>query len=399
MHGVKPEPPDMHTETGLLGSNQSGMRRQNERLVLSLIRKHGALPKAEIARMTGLSAQTITVIIRELERDGLLERGEKLRGKIGQPSVPMQLVADGALFFGLKVGRRSADLILVNFKGEIKARVHTTYQFPKPQDTLAFVRTSLAQIEKDLDPAARQRIAGLGIAMPFFIWNWATEIGVDEAEMEAWKNVDLRAEVAAMVEYPVYLGNDATSACGAELMFGAGGGPADFLYVFVGYFIGGGIVLNGSLYTGPTGNAGALGPLPVAKPAYPGQQLVDVASLIGLEKRMVEAGGTANMIWENPNTWDIPDEHIDAWFSEVAPELAHAAVCALSFIDFSAVIIDGWFPERVRTKLVERVEDAFGRMNLSGLNRPEFRAGTVGPEARSLGAASLPLSKRFMHQN
>ena len=71
------------------GSNQSGMRARNERLVLSILRRQGALPKAEIARKTGLSAQTVSVIMRALEQDGLLEKGEKQRGKVGQPSIPM----------------------------------------------------------------------------------------------------------------------------------------------------------------------------------------------------------------------------------------------------------------------------------------------------------------------
>ena len=56
------------------GTNQSGMRAHNERLVLSLVRQHGALAKSDIARMTGLSAQTVSVIMRALEQDGLLSR-------------------------------------------------------------------------------------------------------------------------------------------------------------------------------------------------------------------------------------------------------------------------------------------------------------------------------------
>ena len=62
-------------DTSRRGSNQSGMRAYNERLVLSLIRQTGALAKAEIARRTGLSAQTVSVIMRALEADGLLLRG------------------------------------------------------------------------------------------------------------------------------------------------------------------------------------------------------------------------------------------------------------------------------------------------------------------------------------
>ena len=92
------------------GSNQTGMRAHNERLVLSLIRKHGPMAKAAIARITGLSAQTVSVIMRALEADGLLVKGEPVRGKVGQPSVPMGLRAEGAYFLGLKVGRRSVEL-------------------------------------------------------------------------------------------------------------------------------------------------------------------------------------------------------------------------------------------------------------------------------------------------
>ena len=82
---------DQETVTGIRGSNQSGMRAHNERLVLSILRRLGPMAKADIARMTGLSAQTVSVIMRALETDGLLAKGEPVRGRVGQPSVPMGL--------------------------------------------------------------------------------------------------------------------------------------------------------------------------------------------------------------------------------------------------------------------------------------------------------------------
>ena len=44
-------------------------------------------------------------------------RGEPIRGRVGQPSVPLSINPEGAFFLGLKVGRRSADLVLVDFLG------------------------------------------------------------------------------------------------------------------------------------------------------------------------------------------------------------------------------------------------------------------------------------------
>ena len=83
------------------GTNQTGVRLYNERLVLSLVRRHGSLPKADIARRTGLSPQTISTIANSLEADGILQRQNPLRGKVGQPLVPYALNPRGAFFLGL----------------------------------------------------------------------------------------------------------------------------------------------------------------------------------------------------------------------------------------------------------------------------------------------------------
>lgn len=379
--------------TGWLGSNQTVMRARNERLVLSILRRQGPLPKAEIARTTGLSAQTVSVIMRALEKDGLLERGEKLRGKVGQPSVPMRLVPDGALFLGLKVGRRSAELVLVNFVGDILARQAVTYRFPTPEGTLDFLREAYARITGGLSTERRARIAGLGISIPFHLWEWASVIGVDESEMAAWRDCDLRADTQAMFDIPVYLGNDGTCACGAELVFGQGDTPPDFLYIYVGYFIGGGVVLNGSLYTGSANNAGAIGPFPVGGA---GRQLVDVASLVGLERRLLAAGGDAQAMWENPEAWEVDQRIIEDWMNEAAPAVSLTILAAISVIDFSAILIDGAMPAVHRADFVDRVRAALEESNLSGLRKPQVQAGRVGADARQLGAASIPLASRFM---
>ena len=120
------------------------MRAHNERLVLSLVRQHGALSKSDIARVTGLSNQTVSVIMRSLENEGLLLRGEPVRGRIGQPSVPMSLAADGAFFLGLKIGRRSADLMLVDFLGTVRATRRQVYRYPTPTNVTAFVSAAIA---------------------------------------------------------------------------------------------------------------------------------------------------------------------------------------------------------------------------------------------------------------
>ena len=93
------------------GDNQSGLRDRNARLVLSVIRRHGALPGAEIARRSSLTAQTVSNILRVLETDGLIRREDAVKGKVGKPSIPMSLDPEGVYSLGLNIGRRSAEAV------------------------------------------------------------------------------------------------------------------------------------------------------------------------------------------------------------------------------------------------------------------------------------------------
>jgi len=378
------------------GSNQSGMRAHNERLVLTLVRQNGPLAKAEIARLTGLSAQTVSVIMRTLETDGLLKKGAPIRGKVGQPSVPMGLVPEGAYFLGLKIGRRSLDLILTDFLGRVEGHVHLTHRYPTPDSVVRFAKNSIPQLLDQLTNEQRARVAGLGIAVPFRLWDWAKILDVDPDKMSGWRDRNIAEEIGASLEIPVYIRNDASAACGAELVFGAQDKPRDFLYFFIGFFVGGGLVLNNALFTGRTGNAAALGSMPIGKKDGKPRQLVEVASLASLEKLLFSQGGNGNEIWEHPKSWSVAPELLEDWLDEAAAGLAHAIGSAACLIDFECVLIDGWLPDAVRRKIVERTTVFLEKNSVPGIEAPQVREGTIGGDARSLGAASLPLSNRFL---
>ncbi len=380
----------------LRGSNQSAMRDYNERLVLSLVRQFGALAKSDIARMTGLSAQTVSVIMRALEQDGMLQRGQPLRGRIGQPSVPMSLHPDGAYFLGLKIGRRSADLVLVDFLGQIRASHRRIYRYPTPSAVVAFVAETLPGLTATIAPSQHGRISGMGVAMPFQLWNWVQALGAPQSAMDAWRERDIQGELAAICGLPVYVQNDATAACGAELVFGTGERPKDFLYFYFGTFIGGGLVLNGQLFLGRTGNAAGVGPMPVPGPDGRTGRLFDSASLAVLAAMMAAAGEPSDHIWERPDQWQVSDRVLSSWLELTAEGLAHAILAAAALLELEAVLIDGSMPAAIRAQVVRRTDAALSRLDLSGIAKPQIREGTVGPQARSLGAAAIPLSQRYL---
>jgi predicted NBD/HSP70 family sugar kinase len=388
--------PASHPAPGGRGSKQTDVRVHNEQLLLSLVRRHGALAKADIARLTGLSPQTVSVIMRRLEEEGLLARQAPVRGRVGQPSIPMALAPDGVYSFGLKIGRRSVELVLMDFVGRVRQSRRRSYAWPLPGAILAFARAEIAALTKTLPAARRKRIAGLGIASPFELWNWAEEVGAPQQEMDAWRGADLLAELESSLPFPVFLQNDATSACVAEVVFGRGSAYRNFFYFFIAFFIGGGVVINGAVFNGSGGNAGAIGSMPVPGGKGKSVQLIDAASVHMLEMRLKAAKVDPSPLWRQPQDWSGLEPHLGAWIAEIAPPLAHAIVAASSVIDFPAVIIDGGFPPEVRARIAAATQSAMRGLDLAGIQPPAIVEGQVGQHARAIGGACLPLLNRYI---
>lgn len=377
-----------------LGLSQSGVRDHNERLLLSLIQRHGGMPASDLSKRASLSPPTVSSILRRLETEGLVERGEPVRGRVGKPSVPMHLAADGAFSFGLKIGRRSAELVLIDFTGIVRHERHLTYTRPRPDEIFSFVEEGVAGITDALSAEHTQRICGLGVAAAFEMWN-AMEESPDSAFAD-WRGVDLRNYLQESTGLPVLKLNDATAACQAEHTFGRGKEFRDYAYFFVGAYIGGGIALDNAVYEGRQGNAGALGSLRSIGPNGESMQLVDMASIRQLEMRLHEVDLESRLLWTDPDSWRALARYVDPWLGQTAQELAKAALSTCSVIDFEAIVIDGAFPSHVRDELVDRVRRYVITQDTRGLIPPRIEAGSIGHKARAIGAATRPIGAQFM---
>jgi predicted NBD/HSP70 family sugar kinase len=125
------------------------------------------------------------------------------------------------------------------------------------------------------------------------------------------------------------------------------------------------------------------------------RQLHHCASIYKLEERLRGAGLDPSSIWRTPDAWDDYSIHLDAWIEETAEALAYATLAAISVIDFEAVVIDGAMPTAVRGRLVARVAEIYETLNRRGLIDPIIKTGSIGPDARALGGAALPLVANF----
>lgn len=381
------------------GSNHVGMRQFNERVVLQAIRQHGSLPKADLARLTGLTAQTIGLITTRLEDDGLLMRLQPVRGRIGQPSVPLTLNPDGAFSIGVKIGRRSADWLVVDFTGRVRLRKSLRYAFPEAKTLLPALGDKMGQLRSELGPLG-QRLVGVGVAAPFLLGGWHSLLGLPNDDARHWNELDLSAEVQAMTDLPVSFAKDTSAACVAELVAGRGRDLKSFLYLFVDTFVGGGLVIHSHLHSGVHGNAGAVASLPLQvagadRAAATPAQLIDQASLWDLEQRFTALGLDAAAAYDDRALQAPFAAETQKWLLRAANALAHCVVSGTAFLDLDGVVIDGSISRALLQQLIEAVKAALPRYNSEGLWPSTVVEGSIGSDARALGGALLPLHANF----
>jgi predicted NBD/HSP70 family sugar kinase len=381
------------------GSSQGGLRQYNERVVLQSIRSHGPLASAELARLTGLTAQTISTITKRLLEEGLLLRQAAVRGKVGQPSVPLQLNPNGAYSVGVNVGRRHLDVLLINFAGQVIDRSASDYTYPTPEMVAHEVNRLLTPILNKLDDDMRHRIQGIGIAAPLAMGGWQQLLGFPSELAEQWKSTDLRAEIEKLTQLPVDQLKDTAAACVAELVAGNGRNIKSFLYVFVDTFIGGGLVIDSHLRAGAQGNAGAIGSLPLglASPdvSQTPAQLLRLASLVTLEKRFIAAGLAPGAVSDERALTGAWRDITLPWVQMAASAIALAVNSTACLLEIDGVILDGAFSRELLSLLEKELRTAMNRYDWEGVMRPELIKGSIGSDARALGGAYLPLYANF----
>lgn len=380
-----------------LGSNQVGMREYNERVLLQAIRLHGSLPKAELARLSKLSTQTVSVIVDRLLAEGLVERRESQRGKVGQPARPIALRADAAFSVGVRLGRRSLDVLLLDFCGQERWRSSTAYAVPRVDEVFAQVGVQLERIHAFLGEERARRLAGIGLAAPLAFGGWQALLGLTPREADAWTRTDMRERLQAMTPLPVEFAKDTAAASVAELVDGRGRRLENYLYVFIDVLAGGGLVIDSRPHAGRYGNAGAIGSMPLglsgagAKPA----QLIDAASLVTLE-RMARAAGLPPVPFAEERALAAPwDRVVQAWIAGAADAIAFAVCGAACVLDLDGAVLDGAVGRALLAALLEETARAMARYDWEGTMRPQLLAGEVGADAKVRGAAWLPLHSGF----
>ena len=219
---------------------------------------HGPLSRADLARLAGVPRATIGVIVQSLLDDGLLDELEPdHNGRVGKPARP--------LWFGRDAGRTAAVVFdadgvraaLVNARGErlADAAVDISVGDASPA---RLAKAVVRAVEGVLPRRGRDRLLGVGLAVPG-VCDTAAGVVVASGQMPGAEGDALARTVAAAVDLPVLVDNDARVQALGEKWFGDGRGVPTFASVQTGVGLGVGLVLGGHLYRGDDGRTGELG--------------------------------------------------------------------------------------------------------------------------------------------
>src|SRR3954451_2696870 len=323
------------------GSNSVQVRQYNERVILTLLRRLGEASKADLARHARLTNNTAGQIVRDLEEQRLVRVGGKRMGARGQPATILRLDPQGAYSVGFKLGRRSLDALLVDFAGRVIERRRLERDVPMPEEAVAFASESVAGLRRLIEDPSSTRLAGLGVAMPYNLGSWQRELDIPLSAYRRWNEFDLGSVLAAATGLEVFCENDGTAGAVAELFQGQDRTLEDFLYVFVGAALGGGVVLGGDYHRGTHANAGDLGLMPTGpsrlstapRPDDRPEIALTRASVNALIRHLRESGQPVESREHLDALLEVGHPAVAEWLDDAADALVLPILSAMRVLD------------------------------------------------------------------
>ncbi|WP_404401564.1 ROK family transcriptional regulator [Pelagibacterium halotolerans] len=386
--------PNIPTRVGR-GGSQSDLRRYNERVVLSALRRYPGLFNAELSRRTGLAAQTISVILRSLEEQRLIRRGDVLRGRRGQPATPIYLNPQGAYAFGCLLGWRQFDLVLCDLEGKVVVEESWRYAYPDPEEMIGQIAQSVGRLLERLPSNARNRALRLGLALPSAGVGDEGVKGVPRAVAAAWRERNVADELSLRLEMPVREIGDGAAACSAENRQVMAAYYSDFGYLHLGHTMSGGVVLGGRLFTGRGGKAPDLGAMVVCTHAGPRARATDIAGSGELEAQL-EAAGQQIPVSVGPDwDWQTAGAPVERWSEAAGRALAQVIHNAQSVLDCGTFVIDGTLPPSLIDAVIVQTRMAMGEQPAPPSGSVQLLQGRLGASAAAMGAADLVLFETF----
>lgn len=237
------------------GTNLPRVGGFNRAVVLDAIRTRGEISRVELAECTGLTAQTMSNIVRALMADGLVTESGRAPSTGGKRRVLLRVVPESCSAIGLHLDPERITGVLLDLAGSVRLRGGRRLpEGASPGEVVG----ALARTARDLQRrwrATGSRVLGAGLAAPGPLDAVQRQV-LSPPNLPGWPDIPLADMVSERVRLPVVLANDATAAAIGERW---AGGSGSFLYVYWGSGVGAGVVIDDRVHRGASNNAGEIG--------------------------------------------------------------------------------------------------------------------------------------------
>jgi predicted NBD/HSP70 family sugar kinase len=236
-------------------------RERNALRVLDYLFREGPARRVDVIRATALSRATVSKLIGELQAQGLVVEQRialAAAGRSGRPPTLLTLNPEIGAFGGVDFGHSSVRVAIADVTGALLAEDRLDLDVDNAAElaiTAAVERLPALVAQAGLP---RRRLLGVGAAISAPVRRDGGSVVV-AGILPGWGAVSPQRELARRLGVPVHVGNDANLGALAEVRTGAAAGASNVVYVMLSSGVGGGLVLNGSLFTGHSGMTGELG--------------------------------------------------------------------------------------------------------------------------------------------
>jgi predicted NBD/HSP70 family sugar kinase len=213
----------------------------------------------------GLTVQTVSTIVRELEEQKyLVSFREDPKGR-GLPPTMLRINPDGGFAIGVHVTPIGVNAALIDLSGEVVASLHQAVTNASPANAFEIIG---AMAPKLVRRKPKGRMLGIGMALPgpFGVESMSF---VGPTTMTGWENVAIRERLGELMGLPAFLETDMAAAALGEQLYGLGKHFSDYYYLYLGVGLGGALVHEGRVMRGAWGNAGEIGHIPVVSGGEP----------------------------------------------------------------------------------------------------------------------------------
>jgi predicted NBD/HSP70 family sugar kinase len=236
------------------------LRGRNRQRVMEIVRMHGRVSQADIARATGLSRTTVSTLVAELKQSGLVVDLETTprQARGGRPGVELALRDPSQFVAGFDFGHSHVGVAMADLGHTVLAE--SRYELDVNRNATEALDSAARMFQEVLTRTGidRKNVLGAGIGIPGPV-DRARGTAGSATILPDWVGLRIALEMELRLGIPVQIENDANLGALAELTWGAGRDCSNFAYVKAATGIGAGIVIDGRLLRGATGTAGEIG--------------------------------------------------------------------------------------------------------------------------------------------